>query len=66
MVLGGLAVDQISATMPWLSCSVLVGDLRAQAIALFSRHEEQTDVDSLLAQPFRGGDLCGDDAFRVA
>src|ERR1700685_3989820 len=52
--------------MSWLNCGVFVGHLRAQAVALFSRHEKQADVDPLLAQAFGGSDLGGNDSFRVA
>ena len=43
-----------------------IGDLRAQAVTLFADDEQQSNVDSLLPQSFRGGDLRGNDPFGIA
>ena len=45
---------------------IFVGDLRAQAVALFARNKQQADVDLFVAQALGGGDLGGDDALGVA
>lgn len=45
---------------------VLVGDSRAQAVALLTHDEEKSNINSFAAETLRGGDLGGDDAFGVA
>jgi hypothetical protein len=65
-VLGRFAVDQILACMRWLTRRELIGRLCAQTVALFAHHKQQSDVNTLLAQPFRGRDLRRDNAFGVA
>ena len=64
-VLGGLAIHQKSAAIAETR-GIFIGHLRAQAVALFAHHEQQSNVNSLLAQSFRSRDLRGDDALRIA
>ena len=43
-----------------------VRDLRAQAVALFSHHKQEANVNALLAQSFGSRNLRRDDALGVA
>ena len=45
---------------------MIVGYLRAQAVALFAHHEQHAHGRTLLAQALAGGNLRGHDSLGVA
>ena len=52
-VLGRLAVNQVLACMSGLTRGVLIGNFRAQAVALFSHHETAARHEFLAAANVR-------------
>src|SRR5580765_930182 len=61
-ILGGFAVHEKFAS----GGSMIVGDLRAQAVAFLAYNKEQTDMRPLAAKTLRRRHLRGDDSFCVA
>src|SRR5262249_57792601 len=61
LVFRGLTVDQ-KAIARW----ILIGRLGAKAVAFLAHQEQHADGYALLAKTLAGGDLGGDDSFRVA